>query len=281
MIRIRVPYIVFWVFGCLSALGFVLDVGGALWWITLPALAVISLWYWFWGMKLVFGPADYATMDLGDKVVALLVGLVQLFIGVVFAVFCVTVLVKNWPATILAMVILGVVFIWAGREPKPKTPIRIGPPEHRELVPEPSHDPIGAQDWIVGHLSVLFLLAFGAATALSMALKRADLTPGLEFATLAAYVVVAWIHIVGRGEPGKPPYSVLTRGLYTFMTVVMTFVFVILLIVLGEAVAEFWMWVAPPAAILVALIVWAVLDARKDKAAAPRQPAKPRDDIVR
>jgi hypothetical protein len=289
----RYPVWIFWALGFLGALPLVLDFAGALWWVTLPVLGVLALVYWFWGMRWVYG-ADYAAMGAAEKGVALLVGLVQLFIGVVFAVFIVTFLVKNWVATALTVVLLAVVFIFVGREPKarPRKVVAVGPDKPEELVPEPSHQPMSGQDWIVHHLSVLFLLGFGAAMTIAMAMKRQDIVPPLEFATLGAYVVVTWIHIVGRGEPGQKPHSLLARIGMTFMTVVMTFVGIAVLVVAVEAAVEFWVWVVPVvgglALIVTALFVWDHFDTKKSAAAAaaagtapPRSRFSRRDEIVR
>lgn len=275
-------FVIFLAIGFFATLPFVLGVAGDWWWIALPAVAAWTAVLWIWGLPFVADtPEEARNWSIPQKIGGTLIMLGQSVVGVVMAVFLIGFLVHEWVATVLAILLMAVVIFWFGRDP-PKA----RPHAHAEPAPAPSrpvlpHQPPATwQDWFLHHVSLLLFLAFGVLTIVDC-LHRHTFALGWPAAGMTlAYAAFIWIHVVSPPKPEQPPPPLWYKVLATFMTVVGTVVFLVVLAVIVEAIGEFWMWVAPPVAI-VALVVALNWRSPPSKAAQPAHAGHPAGPSVR
>ncbi|HZZ87354.1 MAG TPA: hypothetical protein VFE13_03375 [Caulobacteraceae bacterium] len=252
-------FVIFLICGFFATVPFVLGLVGDFWWVAIPGLAAWIAVIWVWGLPFAAdSPEAFKSWSMSEKVGGALIMLGQSLVGVVVAVFLLRVLIHEWIATVLAILLMAVLIFWFGREP----PKRAGstaqphPAKTAAAIPAPAvhHPPATPMDWLLHHVSLLLVLGFGALTLVDQ-LHRKSLALGWPAAAMTlAYAAFVWIHVVSPPKPGEPPKPIWYKVLATFMTFVMTVVVLIILAVVIEAIGEFWIWIVPPAG-LVALVV--------------------------
>jgi hypothetical protein len=256
-------FVIFLVIGFLATLPFVLGVAGDFWWISLPILLAWTTVLWVWGLPFVaHTPEEAKGWSIPQKIGATLIMLGESLVGGVLAVFLVGFLIQQWFATILAILIMAVVIFWFGRDP-PKLaeraaaqerPAEPGPAPHTDRQVSLDQPPAMLSEWLLHHVSLVLFLGFGALTVFDGLQRHTFALRWPAAAMTLSYAAFVWIHVVSPPKPGQPPPPLWAKALYTLVTVVMTFVFLIMLAVLVEAVGEFWIWIVPPVGLLVLVI---------------------------
>jgi hypothetical protein len=255
-------FVIFLAVGFFATIPFVLGLMGDFWWVAFPALGVWTAVIWIWGLPFAADtPQQARDWSIAAKTGATLIMLGQSLVGAVLAVFLVGYLIREWFATILAILIMAVIIFWFGRDP-PKlnqtapAPI-IAVPDAAPVMSQqvlPHQPPATLSEWFLHHVSLVLFVGFGALTVFD-SLHRHTFALGWPAAAMTlAYAAFIWIHVVSPPKPGEPPPPLWYKVLATLISVVMTVVFLVVLAVIVEAVGEFWMWIVPPAGIAALLI---------------------------
>ena len=259
-------FVIFLVIGFFVTLPFVLGVvSGEFWWVCAPALLAWIAALWIWGLPFVADTAEEAgSWSIPEKIGGTLIMLGQSLVGVVVAVFLVGYLIHEWIATILAILIMAVAIFWFGRDPPKRKAGDRAPAQPRPAKPEPSpvpteqvlpHQPPATfQEWFLHHVSLVLFLGFGVLTIFDGVHRHSFALRWPAAAMTLAYAAFIWIHVVSPPKPGEAPPSLGYKMLATFMTVVLTFVFLMVLAVAVEAIGEFWIWIVPPVGLLALVI---------------------------
>jgi hypothetical protein len=258
-------FVIFLVIGFFATLPFVLGVAGDLWWVSLPMLLAWTVVLWFWGVPFAAGTPDEAkAWSIPQKIGGTLIMLGESLVGGVLAVFLVGFLIQEWFATILAILIMAVVIFWFGRDP-PKARLDDHAPAHeRPATPEPAptasnqvtlqQPPATLSEWFLHHVSLVLFVGFGALTVFDSLHRHSFALRWPAAAMTLTYAAFVWIHVVSPPKPGQAPPPLWYKVLATLITVVMTFVFLIVLAAMVEAIGEFWIWIVPPVGLLVLII---------------------------
>jgi hypothetical protein len=255
-------FVVFLAIGFFATVPFALGLVGQLWWIAFPALLAWTAVIWIWGLRFAAdSPEQFESWSIPERIGGALIMLGQSLVGVVLAVFLVGFLIHEWVATVLAILLMGVLIFWFGRDPPKRKLAQVQP--HPAADPKPApvsqdvlvhHPPATFQDWFLHHVSLVLFLAFGALTLFDSLHRHSFALRWPAAAMSLAYAAFVWIHVISPSKPGEAPKPLWYKVLATFMTVVMTVVFLKVLAVVIEAIGEFWVWIVPPVGILAVVI---------------------------
>ena len=280
MRRLPLKFVILLVIGFVGTLPFVLRVMGDFWWISGPLLLAWTAVLWRWGLSFAADtPEEAKAWSIPQKTVGTLIMLGQSLVGVVLAVFFVLFFITAWFPTILAILMLAVGAFWFGRDPPklefPNRATAREPPDWPDPEADPSHQvtfqqpPATLSEWLLHHVSLVLFLGFGALTVFD-SLHRHNIALGWPAAAMTlAYAAFIWIHVVSPRKPGEARQQVWKKVLETFMAVVMTVIFLMLLAVVVEAVGKFWVWIVPPVGLLTLVIALTLRSAQSENLSAP------------
>jgi hypothetical protein len=252
-------FVIFLVIGFLATAPFVLGLMGDFWWIAGPLLAAWIAIIWIWGLRFAAdSPEQFKSWSVADRIGATLIMLGQSLIGGILAVFLIGYLIQQWIAVILAVLIVGVVIFWAGRDPpKGKAGHEVKPvaPHPPTIAVQPGlQPPATSAEWFLHHISLVLFVGFGGLTLFD-SIRLHNVALGWPAAAMTlSYAAFIWIHVVSPPKPGQAPPPIWYKLLATLITVVMTVVFLVVLAVIVEAIGELWIWVVPPVGLLVLVI---------------------------
>jgi len=261
----RPYFIIVLVVGFFVTAPFVLGYMGDYWWVALPALASWTVVLWVWGVRIIWSPEEIKAASVATRLLGVLIMLGQSLVGMVLAVFLTKVLIRNWIALLLGLLIVGVCILFWGRDPPnrkhvshPAAAVGAGPDQASPEEPgkavaaqaEPPPDSATFQYWVRHHLSLLLFAALGVATVVEQVHNQTFAIGWLGKAAVLAYAAVIWIHVVAPQKPGEPPSGLVMKLFMTVLYVIMTFVAFAVLFLITTAIGKFWIWVVPPVALV-------------------------------